>query len=616
MNSSGRWHRRWEMARKFSLKDNPIFQRLEVPRRKEQDALPDVTETTPLTPDLSNSRGSNIEGQNKSLKNAPSSFEPQKYPLKEEKVLGDVGDDHSLGRPPEPVPNASQQEKEKFGEAIPSSEESPIPNAEETAVGEEEKIEEQNQTLKYRPSNIDPQDSLPREEIQGIPKSPAITPGRGADVREGPEKKLPEDRGGNNERGAEEPGTHWALTNTLSETEPQASTNRPEENHKNVILEGIHPTDLATDLGLKDNLDKSLFFSFYNEVNDDLLPTLDAAEQILYSRLFRLSYGFNRNYCTVSQPILGEKTGLSRNTIRTGLQSLVQKAWISVIEAGNHIATTYRVYLPREKISGSNFDPQKRTVKNRPANTERHNLSGKFRSSKNDNQEGQKPAVQNSSGNNKVRKFPNQGKHLQPPPPDFDPQKMPSLLITHNSFTLSRRERKYQLSDKQILLPVAQKLVDKFYTLLTQQPSTAKREKSTAECVALLCDGFSVDQIDYAMTWVIAHHPTTGSFSRVAHFIDQALKAKAEEQLPGETENQKHAERERKRLEERRLEEQGKQIDEMKASLSQKEFDTLYQEASRLVENEHGPIRFGRETLIQIKVRELIRVRYLQDDHL
>jgi hypothetical protein len=27
-----------------------------------------------------------------------------------------------------------------------------------------------------------------------------------------------------------------------------------------------------------------------------------------------------------------------------------------------------------------------------------------------------------------------------------------------------------------------------------------------------------VDQIDYAMTWVIAHHPDTGSFSRVAHF--------------------------------------------------------------------------------------------------
>jgi transposase len=77
-------------------------------------------------------------------------------------------------------------------------------------------------------------------------------------------------------------------------------------------------------LGLKDRLDKSLFFRFFNEMVDDRRPTLDANEQVLYIRLFRLSYGFNRNYCTVSQSLLMERTGFSRNTVRTGLQSRVQ----------------------------------------------------------------------------------------------------------------------------------------------------------------------------------------------------------------------------------------------------------------------------------------------------
>ena len=122
-----------------------------------------------------------------------------------------------------------------------------------------------------------------------------------------------------------------------------------------------------TEIALQDHLDKGLFFGFYNEVADELLPTLPPAAQVLYSRLFRLSYGFNRNYCTVSQPLLMERTGLSRNTIRTALQALLEDRWIQIIGAGNRISTTYRVILPREKHLGemaraSKIDTQRLSV--------------------------------------------------------------------------------------------------------------------------------------------------------------------------------------------------------------------------------------------------------------
>jgi biotin operon repressor len=125
--------------------------------------------------------------------------------------------------------------------------------------------------------------------------------------------------------------------------------------------------DAAT-FDLRNNIDRTLFFGFYNEVADALLPTLDVSCQVLYNRLFRLSYGFNRNYCTVSQPILMEKTGLSRNTVRTGLQSLTKAGWIQIVESGNRISTTYRIVLPREQseyttIRLPKFDPQNLTLK-------------------------------------------------------------------------------------------------------------------------------------------------------------------------------------------------------------------------------------------------------------
>src|SRR5207249_8071827 len=92
------------------------------------------------------------------------------------------------------------------------------------------------------------------------------------------------------------------------------------------------------------------------------------------------------------------------------------------------------------------------------------------------------------------------------------------------------------------------------------------------------------------------------------------FKGEGGEQQAAEIEGRKKAEGEQLQLEEKRLEEEGKRIDEVKASLSAEELDALSQEASQLIEQEHGLVRFGRETLIQLKVRDRIRARYLKPD--
>src|SRR5262249_34058337 len=155
------------------------------------------------------------------------------------------------------------------------------------------------------------------------------------------------------------------------------------------------PRSSGTEFPLQDHFDKALFFGFYNEAADELLPTLPPAAQVLYSRLFRLSYGFNRNYCTVSQPLLMERTGLSRNTIRTAMQTLLDGTWVQIIGAGNRVSTTYRVILPREKHSGeqgrsSKIDTQSLRVKNRHSEFEGQNVGINNRGAEFDLAEGQK----------------------------------------------------------------------------------------------------------------------------------------------------------------------------------------------------------------------------------
>ena len=316
----------------------------------------------------------------------------------------------------------------------------------------------------------------------------------------------------------------------------------------------------------------------------------------------------------MSQPVLGEKTRLSRNTVRTALQSLIEKEWVYVIEAGRHVSTKYRVYLPRERNRGSKLDPQKKRVKIRPSITDHQNLSVSFRGSNIDDPEGQKTEVQNLTVKNPSWKLSSVNSYLLDSPPNFDPQEMPPLLLTHNSSTLSERESDSQSSTIHDLSHTARILVEKFYSLLGQHPSTAKSQKSIVECVTLLRDGFNSDQIDYAVSWLIAHHPATGSFTRVAHFIDQALKEKDREQLVSELESRKTAELESQRLEDRRLEEEGRQINEVIASLSPEALDLLDSDARRLVESENGQVRFGKQTLVHIKMRELIRARYLASE--
>jgi Helix-turn-helix domain len=417
------------VARKFSLKDNPIFQRLQVPGKKADDSQPGVVGIIEDPADLPQDEGTDSrEGQYLRVENKPSKFDPQNLTLNKEGEPQNEpeGQHREVIRSSDSTAAHGYIEEKQIEKVQEAPSFAPVADLSQVIQSTSDRTNEHlneghNLTLKNRASNYDPQIESPDEAPRKVKDIPAhklkdefardrVTSGRhSSDLDE---------------------GQNLTLKNSPSET---ARGNSGEKEENEASLERTS----APDLGLQDNFDKSLFFSFYNEVCDQLLPTLDGAEQILYARLFRLSYGFNRNYCCVSQPVLGEKTGLSRNTVRTALQLLIEKEWVCVIEAGRHVSTKYRVYLPRERNRGSKLDPQKKGVKIRPSKTDHQNLSVRFRGSNIDKPEGQKTEVQNLTVKKPLSQFSSVNSSLPDGPPNFDPQEMPPLLLTHNSSTLS-----------------------------------------------------------------------------------------------------------------------------------------------------------------------------------
>jgi hypothetical protein len=154
-------------------------------------------------------------------------------------------------------------------------------------------------------------------------------------------------------------------------------------------------------------------------------------------------------------------------------------------------------------------------------------------------------------------------------------------------------------------------LVDRFYELLQQRPSQKKRERAIQQAQKLLDEGFTLQDLDDTVTWVTQKHPDTGSFDRIPFFIDQALKDREIRQQATAIEQQRQATNTQRKMQEQRTKEEGRQLEGIQASLSAETLEGLRQEATQLIAQEHGKVQFGEQTLIRLKMEELIRERYV-----
>jgi hypothetical protein len=317
-------------------------------------------------------------------------------------------------------------------------------------------------------------------------------------------------------------------------------------------------------------------------VSDVLASLQSPTEQVVYHRLFRLAYGYRQNVCRVGMHALAKATNIaSKKTIAKAITGLCEKGHIAIIqEAHNDVrGTWYRVFLPEEVETIQQNTRSKNTAVN----------STPVKSS----------AVVFVGEEEKITAVENTPVLLDLENPGLEPSRVKSTAV---NFTPNKTIsfKKHSLSA----------IVDEFYQHLNQKPTKKKRERGITEGEKLIEEGFTLDDLAYATLWVIKKYPNTGSFERVAHFIDQALKEKVAEEKSEEVEHHLQTEAKQRQAEEQQIEQERKKIEEIKASLPREVLEEVRQEAIKLLQEEKANLGLGREILIRLKMNELLTTRY------
>ncbi len=381
------------------------------------------------------------------------------------------------------------------------------------------------------------------------------------------------------------------------------------------------PITLRTDVRIAKN-----FFVTPNEVIDDMAPLQTPVEECVYRRLFRWSYGWQRNYCRASIPLLLSTSKMkSRNTVRKALRGLLDKGHIVeyIDDTGrvdiNNDGTLYIVRLPDEidgvSGGGSNFEggaknkggldlegvqkmtPYEETVDisastDRGSKNEGSNFEGgaKNKGSKINPPDGQKmkgqkltPPVQTPT----TKDFAQGG--LKNEGSNFDPIKD---SIKHNS--------KNTLSLDPVKL---------FYTGIGQKRiSKVKRENGDSVLQELQKEGFSSEDIQFAIEWTLKPGNTKDKihdFKIIFHTIGQALSAREAGQQAADVAQKEAARVEAEEEEQKRLE---GEIQEMRSKMAKDELLNLREQAEKEI-RESGEYKeqFITDMLITAKENEILR---------
>lgn len=87
------------------------------------------------------------------------------------------------------------------------------------------------------------------------------------------------------------------------------------------------------------------YYPTFNDISDRLIPELrlDAYEQVVLLRLYRLSRGWQKDSCVIGHTKLAKTTNLSRSTVQKTIARLVERELIANLGDRGNDGTEYRV---------------------------------------------------------------------------------------------------------------------------------------------------------------------------------------------------------------------------------------------------------------------------------
>ncbi len=323
------------------------------------------------------------------------------------------------------------------------------------------------------------------------------------------------------------------------------------------------------------------YFKCDNDVSDILAPTQTLAEQAVYRRLYRLSFGFKQNTCRVGMGRLAKSCniGSSNKTVKAAINGLKEKGHIAIVDEAknNKAGTQYRVFLPCE-IPGIDSPTvvNSTVVENTVVD----------------------PTVVNSADPTMVENTTVKNTTEASTVDTIGPN---STVV--NSTVVDSTPFKERHSIKDSLSPDP---VDLFYTGIGQKRiSKAKGEKGNKVVQELEADGFSLEDIAYAAEWTPKNaKEEVYDMAILKHTIGEAISARAADRRAADAAQEEAARVSAAEEERRRLE---GEIQEMRSRMSEDELQELREKVNKEI-RESGEYKkqFVTEMLIAAKENEIL----------
>lgn len=264
-----------------------------------------------------------------------------------------------------------------------------------------------------------------------------------------------------------------------------------------------------------------------NDISDYLFSRLSPSAQSVYLRLYRQSFGWNRNWAAESLPKLTKACNLSIQTVRKAIKELEILGCIKKDFSDYHKATVYRIFLPSE-IGISNNSKSVYTMANfRGQHTD--SLSTHLSVLPDKNLQQQKEVSQKSDSdkfltedlkNIEGKDIINRGQESNIQSIYFTGTSIYTLL--ESSGALPKNINKY-MNNKNLLRAI--NIIDEFYDSIGFSiVSKALYRKSLIDYFELIKSGFSHDDIMYSVRWTFKNSRSRPeSFSLIKHTMHLAM---------------------------------------------------------------------------------------------
>lgn len=266
---------------------------------------------------------------------------------------------------------------------------------------------------------------------------------------------------------------------------------------------------------------KTHYYPLPNDVIDRIAFHLEPTEEVLYHRLYRRSWGWGRATCRVSAQALKKQTACSSlTTIRKALRGLIDKRYIIPVmnekerAYDNQEGTLYRVLLPHEILLGKTHEGV--LIRDIPQNGLPESVLSKFN-----------PTIFNRTENDTTQSTPTDLPENDTTQSDISPASPPEAI----SLDVSKNDRTdfdphVQTTYKDMCLKTLShdELIEKFYHHINQ-PNISQKERVRASEIytTLRKDGFTEEEIVFAVEWTLTNVKEVRSFSILEHTIGQAL---------------------------------------------------------------------------------------------